>query len=411
MKSAKVLFLAALLGASSRAQTGDSPAFLAFNQVEFQLERFYAGPSTLNRPTLTAKYRVQLERECGQKADCAKEVSYPIIEAMLAELKDAHTGLVWPVNDPTRASSVRLDSLGVVADRDSQPGLVLEVLPLTPAARAGLQRGDILLSADKVLWQDYDFSKPSAARIAIKFFHHGKLTTQKIKTAPLEPENYMPFMQTFQGVKYLRIPTFFQQGVGLRVQQLVRAAQQQGYSEMILDVRDNGGGFSRECMSAANTFVNPVQMMERTVQAEYLLSSAQGVWSQGHRELKSNAAYETYTADFIEPYRPWKGRTLVLTNHNTASCAELFSYFLQKIGNIRVFGEKTLGITNGATRSQELFGGGYLYITLASSFTPQGKLLPYSIQPDLELSEDLKTLSQTGRDVLLERALKKIKNQ
>jgi len=221
----------------------------------------------------------------------------------------------------------------------------------------------------------------------------------------------MPSLQTFQSVKYLHIPTFFQQGVGLRVQQLVHAAQQQGYSKIVLDVRDNGGGFSKECMSAANVFVNPVKLMQRSVQAESLLSSAKGVWSTGFRGLDSTAPYETYTPDPMSPYQPWKGRTIVLTNHNTVSCAELFSYFLQKTGNIQVIGEKTFGIANGATQTQELFGGGYLHLTTVSSFTPQGKLLPYFIKPDLELSEDLKTLAQTGRDVLLERALKEIKNQ
>ena len=411
------LFLGLTLAGPSRAQQGDSPAFLAFNQVEFQLERFYAGPYTRNMPTLTAKYRAQLVQQCQDRSDCLKETADPIIEALTDELGDLHTWLERP-DSPQQSSpqgkvllptTMQVASWGLILHRIEKKWLVLEVLPLSPAARAGTQRGDVFLSVNGALLEDYNFKQPARIKVELELQRRGQLLKVKLQTSVLEEENFLPSLQTFQGVKYLRIPTFSYGGVGLKVNALVQQAQREGYKAMIVDVRDNSGGESSECLYAANAFVNPVQMMQRNERTEYLISLKLGKWTQGKRERNSKAPYSNYSPDPLGPYSLWTGRTLVLVNKNTASCAELFSYFLQKSGNIKVLGERTLGIANGATSSQELFGGGYFHLTVASGFTPQGQLLPYFIQPDLERKDNLEALLLTGRDLLLEQAIRELK--
>jgi carboxyl-terminal processing protease len=65
----------------------------------------------------------------------------------------------------------------------------------------------------------------------------------------------------------------------------------------------------------------------------------------------------------------------------------------------------TFGVGNTMTRTFTLEDGSGLLITLAKALHPDGSPYPERIVPDIAVTDDLEAINQTGRDVVLERAL------
>ena len=137
--------------------------------------------------------------------------------------------------------------------------------------------------------------------------------------------------------------------------------QKLGMKNMILDLRDNGGGILTEATEMADEFLSDDKLItytegKHTPRKEY--------------RCKREGVFE-------------KGKVVVLANENTASASEVLIGALQDWDRATVVGRRTFG--KGLVQEQyELSDGSGLRLTVARYYTPLGR----SIQKSYEGGEE-----------------------
>jgi carboxyl-terminal processing protease len=244
--------------------------------------------------------------------------------------------------------------------------LIARVFDSTPAARAGLKTGDVIvrvnsrqlagLSAnaatalikglpgtDVVL----EVESPPAARS-----HHGATRTVKITRATISEPVVASTSKTVHGVKLGVVAlAMFSAGAHAEVREAVEHQLQAGAKGIVLDLRGNGGGLVEEAQLIASIFIEKgviVSTRGRTQPSETLTASG----------------------DAISGAIPM----VVLVDADTASAAEIVTAALQDHHRATVVGTHTFG--KGVFQEEEpLSNGGALDITVGEYFTPDGRNL------------------------------------
>ena len=132
----------------------------------------------------------------------------------------------------------------------------------------------------------------------------------------------------------------------------MRSLKAKGMNQLVLDIRDNGGGLVGQAYRVANAF----------------LSTGQTVFTQKGR---IDGVTEPYRAD--NP-RPETMPVVVLVNRNSASASEILAGALQDHDRALIVGETTFG--KGLVQNPfQLEYGSMLLLTIAKYETPAGRLI------------------------------------
>jgi carboxyl-terminal processing protease len=126
--------------------------------------------------------------------------------------------------------------------------------------------------------------------------------------------------------------------------------QQQHMQQLILDLRDNGGGIMQEAVEVADEFLN----------ADKLIVYTQGVHSpRTDYRCNKDGVFE-------------KGKLVVLVNETSASASEILAGALQDWDRATIIGRRTFG--KGLVQQQfTLSDGSELRLTIARYYTPLGR--------------------------------------
>ena len=396
----------------------------------------YYGFSTVDLQALHHKYEAIFRQ--GRPGSLAL---YPIDDAVdetmgqyIDEIKDGHT--------------YYLDAASAQAYRDSQAGnptptprfgfvsalvpdadgvLVLDVTADAPFYAAGLRRGDVLTELNGQAFTRVDTSetkegdaKNSAAfgkiisaaaalkaPVTLKYLRKGEAKTVQvaariISSTPL-PWGELAADPSGQKHFYLRIPTFSGNGIADRVHALVSQAKADGAADVIVDLRDNGGGLITEFVGAAGAFAPTAagEVLEDLTSNDVTIRYNAGA---GRIEA-TDACNDTPYAQPIAHPDVWTGKTVILTTEGSASASELFSQVLRLGGNTRIIGEKTYGVGNTFTYIFDEPGNPERALSVTSG---RGKLLngqyaSEDVTPDETQPDDLGALAQ-GNDLALNAA-------
>ena len=144
----------------------------------------------------------------------------------------------------------------------------------------------------------------------------------------------------------------------------------QGAKKLILDLRNNGGGYLNQAVDVANEFLN---------------SGLEIVSTDGEYRDKK-VYYSNKRGAFKEGY------LVVLINENSASASEILSGAIQDHDRGFIVGNKSFG--KGLVGEQiNLKDGGALRITVAKYYTPSGRSIqkPYNFSDSLSFKKEYKT--------------------
>ena len=149
---------------------------------------------------------------------------------------------------------------------------------------------------------------------------------------------------------------------------------------MILDLRDNGGGYLDAAVNVAGIWLdNKLVVSEKTGD-------------------KTTGEEKTSGATILSGMK-----TVVLVNGGTASASEILAGALQEHGAATLVGEKTFG-KGSVQKVLQLTDGRVLKVTIAKWYTPRGKnITKEGITPQTEVkmtSEDV----NTGKDPQIDKA-------
>jgi carboxyl-terminal processing protease len=163
------------------------------------------------------------------------------------------------------------------------------------------------------------------------------------------------------GVFYIRIYSFGQDTVGDFDSQL--KAGLASASGVVLDLRDNGGGFVDDAVQVISRFVSSGEAIE--------VHDRDG--SVDHRDV---------SGDHYANAKP----LVVLVNDNTASASEMVAGSLQAHGRAKLVGAKTFG-KGSIQLDYPLTNGGDLHITIQHWFLPNGHSVDKTgLTPDVSVA-------------------------
>ncbi len=279
---------------------------------------------------------------------------------------------------------------GIGAYVEMRDGFVTVVSPIdnSPAQAAGVQPGFIVLEvagedmAGKTLQEVVErILGPAGSEVTITFFNpeSGENVTLTIERARIELENVTWTMLPGSTIAYTRVAGF-SQDVGKELGAAIDAAEAQGATGIILDLRNNPGGLLHEAVAVSAQFLPPDGVV-------VLRQDAQGDVKQ---ELVPNDAAPTSLP------------VVVLINQGSASASEIVSGALQDAGRATLVGETTFG-TGTVLNEFGLSDGSAILLATEQWLTPDGRVIwREGIVPDemVELTGPVRLLTPDTADDL-----------
>jgi carboxyl-terminal processing protease len=275
------------------------------------------------------------EQQRSNKYISATE-AYSAIRSMLKQLKDPAIRLLSPEQAAAFIAELSGRSYSGIGlpellsiDTDSRTGLITIVTPLpeTPAARVGLQPGDVILAVDGVSTNNLEL-----AEVAMKL--RGQLKTsvklmimrsnQKFNVTIQRETIQHPIVQSSiksvssKKIGYIRFSQFLPSVVS-EIQKAIDDLSRQGADSLVLDLRNNPGGDVATGQKIAGMFVGKTA-----------IATVRG------RSGEITQMMATINKITTKPL-------VVLVNRGTASFAEVLASALQDSQRAKIVGVKTFG--------------------------------------------------------------------
>ncbi len=254
--------------------------------------------------------------------------------------------------------------------------------PGTPAFKAGIQSGDTVLQVNdrdtkgltvrqvsRLFTEPVTADEPSV-QVTFKRFATGETVTKAITPGPILYESVVGdfidtqgkrrfFLETQPDIAYVKITSFSDRTATELRQALqeINAASARGLvlRGLILDLRDNPGGFVPICVEIAGLFLSPSAENDVIVSTRF-------------RDGKEDAVYHLKDGTKICDLP-----MVVLIDDNSASAAEILAAALQDYGRAKLVGMRTFG--KGVVQQfMELpLNSGTLRLTGTSYWRPSNK--------------------------------------
>ena len=230
-----------------------------------------------------------------------------------------------------------------------------------PANRAGLRYGDKIIEVNGTSMLGKPFSevrtflrgpRGTPAKIVVERLATGKRETVDIVRDAVSQPSISEAYMIRPGVGYLNMNGGFNQTTYAEFATAMRALKAQGMTQVIIDLRNNGGGLVREAYRVANAFLN----------------DGQTVFTQKGRIEGVTVPYRA------ENTAPDRSPVVILVNRNTASASEILAGAMQDHDRALIVGENTFG--KGLVQNPfQLDYGSMLLLTIAKYETPAGRLI------------------------------------
>ncbi|HEY2161023.1 MAG TPA: S41 family peptidase [Solirubrobacteraceae bacterium] len=283
------------------------------------------------------------------------------VSAIVASLNDPYSHYYDPsaYRSFLNQSNPHLSGIGVDVLPDPKGLRVVDVFPGSPAARAGLRHGDLIVKVGTTPLTDRsaDFASrlikgPAGTHVILTVMSGTRPHVVTVTRAKLVVPVASGSIVKYKGVKIGSLDlTAFTDGSGAELRADVQKVVNQGAQALILDLRENGGGLLDEGVNVASIFIP-----DGTIVSTAGRSQPRQVYM-----AKGNA---------IAARIPM----VVLVDRDTASAAEIVTGALQDRGRATVVGTHTYG--KGVFQEIEpLTNGGALDITVGEYFTPNGQNL------------------------------------
>ncbi|MEO8649328.1 MAG: S41 family peptidase [Acidobacteriota bacterium] len=230
-----------------------------------------------------------------------------------------------------------------------------------PAHRGGLRYGDKIVEVNGTSMLGKPYSevrnflrgpRGTPAKMVVERFGTGKRETVDIVRDAVPQPSISEAYMIRPGVGYIVMSGGFNQTTFAEFSQSMKMLKAKGMKQLVLDLKDNGGGLVGQAYQVANTF----------------LEAGQTVFTQKGR---LDGATEPYKA---ENPAPEKMPVVVLVNRSSASASEILAGALQDHDRALIVGENTFG--KGLVQNPFVLDyGSMLLLTIAKYETPAGRLI------------------------------------
>lgn len=282
--------------------------------------------------------------------------------------------------------------LYITADEEGKGVMVISPLAGSPAEKAGIASGDIILGVDgnsaigvNIDKIASDMKGPEGTDVTLTILKKssGKTIDIKLTRATIKRETVTSKMLDEKNA-YINISQF---GVNTYSEfaQHYNNLIKQGMKRLVIDLRNNPGGYMEVAVNIADSFIDEGEIV-------YTLDK------DGDRR--------DYTATVGKSQLPM----VVLTNGGSASASEILVGALRAYDIATIVGEKTFG--KGVTQiPYKFWDGSIMKITDSKYYTPDGVCIDHQgITPDVEVKmsiDDYSSIDEAdvSRDIQLKKAI------
>jgi carboxyl-terminal processing protease len=301
-------------------------------------------------------------------------MTYGAISGMVDSLGDTgHSRFLTPemVKQERNFSKGELEGIGAEVQKKNNQVVIVAPLDDSPAQRAGLKPGDIILKVNGEEVSGLPLEQ-AVSRILGPPGSTVRLTILNPDTGRTMDVALVRARITLHSVTWLRLPgtavadvriAAFNRGVTEDLRKALMKIHQEGLTGLILDLRNNPGGLLDEAVTTASQFLKSGNVM-----------------------LEKNAAGKVMPVSVREGGVALAIPMVALINGGTSSGAEIVAGALQDARRATLIGEKTFG-AGTVLEPFSLSDGSALLLATEEWLTPVGRVIWHQgISPDVLVS-------------------------
>lgn len=262
---------------------------------------------------------------------------------------------------------------------------VQNVVKNGPAQRAGILAGDKIVSVDgkpfvgKIVTNEEAMRRlkgPKDTKVKLGMMRYGQKAVKyfTVTRGDIPQKSITATYMLDKNTGYIKVKSF---GETTYPEMLIALAKlsQEGFTNLVIDLRDNTGGYMNSAIQMANEFLPKDKLIVYTIGRK---SPRQDFPSDGH------GSYQ-------------KIPLVVLINEGSASASEIFAGAMQDNDRATIIGRRSFG--KGLVQQQLSFpDGSMIRLTIARYYTPSGRCIqkPFTAGDNKDYEEDLLTRYQHG---------------
>lgn len=346
-------------------------------------------------PVFWEAWRLINENFYTQPIDQEK-LAYGAVGGMVDSLGDVHTAF----EDPKRAEYLRqqlqgsFEGIGATVEMVNGRLTIIAPIKGTPADKAGLQAGDVILQVDDTPIKNMDVMQ------AISIIRGPKGTDVRLQiqrgTAPafsvtitrntIQVAEVTSKMLENDTVAYIQLSEFGEKAPG-EIHQALSDALAKNPKAVIFDLRGNPGGYLQVAVQVASEFIehDQVVLVEKH--------------KDGRKQLYTTQAGGVAT----------RVPLVLLVNEGSASASEIMAAALHDHKRAVIVGQNTFGKGSVQT-SYQLSDQSELRVTIANFYSPnENKINEVGVAPDVAVPDPTDFERSRGVDPQLQKAIDMIK--
>lgn len=283
----------------------------------------------------------------------------------------------------------------MVKDQDANKVKVLATIKDSPAEKAGILAGDLIVSVDGVQYTADEMSTASSkikgeigSTVKIEILRNNETMNFEVKRENIKV-NPVESKVLSNNIGYIGFSSFDEE-TSDEFKSKYEELQKHGIKSLIIDLRNNGGGIVDEALKIADYILDKDSVILYEVDKNQ------------NEKVKKSEENPIINVPII-----------VLTNGNTASSSEILAGALKDLGKAKIVGTKTYG--KGVIQQiLKLQDGSGLKITTEKYLTPnKTEINKVGIEPDekVELPDNLKNVLEIkeSEDTQLQKAIEMLK--
>jgi carboxyl-terminal processing protease len=268
----------------------------------------------------------------------------------------------------------------IITKVDGVGAEVVSPIDGTPAYRAGVSAGDVIIKVDGV--ETADLSSDDIVKrlrgepdtpVAVTIRRGETIVFDVTIVRAIIEVPTVKYAMMPGGIAYLRISQFTPQTIE-HAQEALDTFRRAGYHAMVVDVRQNPGGLLSSVEQVADLF----------------LSGGPVVSTRSDRLPSENTVYEAKASPSDVPASL---PVAVLVDKGSASASEILAGALKDTGRAKLFGVTTYG--KGSVQQVRRLGDGGFKLTMARYYTPGNYTIDKNgVTPDVTVEEPALTVEQ-----------------
>ena len=319
-----------------------------------------------------------------------KKLDYGAVAGMVHAAGDPYTTFFDPDQAKQLKETLSGSFSGIGAEMGIKNGLVVVIAPLegSPAQKAGIKSEDIIVAVDKKnITQDMSLDDvvqeirgPKGQAVVLSVVHKGDTAPKDISVVRDDIAVPSVKLEVVNNIAHISLASF-DNNTASQFADIAKQVQKQKVRGVVLDLRDNPGGYLDSAVQIASQFLQPGS----------LVVSERGKTETTHKASGGGIL---------------KGvPVVVLINHGSASASEILAGALRDDIAAPIVGDQSFG-KGSVQEVLDMSDGSSLKVTIAKWYTPNGSSIDKEgIKPTIAVTDDVNTKT----DEQLEKAYSQIK--